>query len=205
MKHLDQIASMLFADDVRAKVEKILSSLIVEADARGGAVLALRNDKLVLFGGQDLPLTELATLENRWPALQKEVTAGRTIEDKNLTVAPLSDRGGLTGVLVLEAARAFDLEDSTILRSLIARALGTPATPVVNAAANVMTEAAPAVPAHEIERRRLMDTLQRHEWNVALVARTMGVTRRTIYLRMERYKIDRQRVPKTLKRSPSMA
>ena len=75
----------------------------------------------------------------------------------------------------------------------------------VNAVANVMTEAAPAAPAHEVERRLLMDTLQRHEWNVALVARKMGVTQRTIYLRMERYGIDRQRVPKTLKRSPSMA
>ena len=56
----------------------------------------------------------------------------------------------------------------------------------------------------EIERRRLLAALERHEWNIARVARLMGVTRRTVYLRLKRYKIDRRRVPKTLKVCPPL-
>ena len=56
----------------------------------------------------------------------------------------------------------------------------------------------------EIERQRLLSALERHEWNIARVARLIGVTRRTIYLRLKRYKIDRRRVPKTLKVCPPL-
>src|SRR5437016_6253274 len=56
----------------------------------------------------------------------------------------------------------------------------------------------------EIERQRLMAALERHEWDIARVARLIGVTRRTIYLRLKRYKIHRQRVPKTLKPCPPL-
>src|SRR5688572_5863686 len=103
MRHLDQIASMLFAEDARAKVEKILGSLIVEADARGGAVLALRNERLVLFAGQDLPLSQLALVEAKWAAASKTLASGVSAQEKTLTLAPLVDRGNLLGVLVLEA------------------------------------------------------------------------------------------------------
>ena len=39
--------------------------------------------------------------------------------------------------------------------------------------------------------------LNRNEWNIARVARLMGVTRRTVYLRLQRYGIPRERVPRT--------
>ena len=46
-------------------------------------------------------------------------------------------------------------------------------------------------------REKLLLLLNRNEWNIARVARLMGVTRRTIYLRLQRYNIPRERVPKT--------
>jgi transcriptional regulator of acetoin/glycerol metabolism len=48
-----------------------------------------------------------------------------------------------------------------------------------------------------MEREKLLLLLNRNEWNIARVARLMGVTRRTIYLRLERYKIPRERVRKS--------
>ena len=47
-----------------------------------------------------------------------------------------------------------------------------------------------------MEREKLLLLLNRNEWNIARVARLMGVTRRTIYLRLQRYNIPRERVPK---------
>jgi transcriptional regulator of acetoin/glycerol metabolism len=57
-------------------------------------------------------------------------------------------------------------------------------------------------PAHEMEKEHLLQTLQRNEWNVARVARKLGLGRPTIYARMQRYGIERKKVPKTLKRIP---
>ena len=48
-----------------------------------------------------------------------------------------------------------------------------------------------------MEREKLLLLLNRNEWNIARVARLMGVTRRTVYLRLQRYKIPRERVLKT--------
>ena len=49
-------------------------------------------------------------------------------------------------------------------------------------------------------RAGLLRVLQDAEWNVARAARVLGVTRRTVYLRLQRYGIDRQRIPKSVTR-----
>ena len=44
------------------------------------------------------------------------------------------------------------------------------------------------------DKERLIAMLNRNEWNIARVARLMGMTRRTIYLKLARYKIQRVKV-----------
>ena len=56
-------------------------------------------------------------------------------------------------------------------------------------------------PVEDMEREKLLLLLNRNEWNIARVSRLMGVTRRTIYLRLQRYNIPRERVPKTRPRT----
>ena len=60
-------------------------------------------------------------------------------------------------------------------------------------------------PVEDMEREKLLLLLNRNEWNIARVARLMGVTRRTIYLRLQRYNIPRERVPKTRHRAAARA
>jgi hypothetical protein len=55
-------------------------------------------------------------------------------------------------------------------------------------------------PSDEVARQQLLALLERHEWNIARVARAMGTTRSTIYKRLERYGAERLRVPKTNRR-----
>lgn len=45
-----------------------------------------------------------------------------------------------------------------------------------------------------IERRQLMTLLNRHEWNIARVARALGCNRVTVYKRMRRLGVPRLRV-----------
>src|SRR4029453_9205987 len=58
-------------------------------------------------------------------------------------------------------------------------------------------------PVEDMEREKLLLLLNRNEWNIARVARMMGVTRRTVYLRLQRYNIPRERVPKSRLKSVS--
>src|SRR5262249_38400959 len=53
-----------------------------------------------------------------------------------------------------------------------------------------------STPVEQIERERLVLLLNRNEWNIARVAGLLGVTRRTVYLRLRRLKVTRERVPK---------
>jgi DNA-binding NtrC family response regulator len=52
-------------------------------------------------------------------------------------------------------------------------------------------------PLGDIQRQKLLLLLDRHDWNIARVARLMGITRRTVYLRLRRYGIPRERRYKT--------
>jgi hypothetical protein len=51
-------------------------------------------------------------------------------------------------------------------------------------------------PLRDLQRAKLVLLLERNEWNISRVARILGVTRRTIYLRLQRYEIPRQHVRK---------
>ena len=55
-------------------------------------------------------------------------------------------------------------------------------------------------PMEDVEREKLLLLLNRNEWNISRVARLMGVTRRTIYVRLARHEIPREKVSKTRRR-----
>jgi transcriptional regulator of acetoin/glycerol metabolism len=48
----------------------------------------------------------------------------------------------------------------------------------------------------EILRDKILLELHANEWNISRVARRLGVTRRTVYLRLDRLGIERVRIPK---------
>ena len=196
MRDLDQIASLLFADDPRRSAEKILKSLTVESRARGGAVLAIRKDRMVLFAIQDLDLDQLAGVHASWASSRPRLADGSVIQEGDLLLAPIKEGTELVGVLYLDSPRGFDFEDTVTFRALLAKALHPPTVPV--AVATYLANQ----PAHEMEREQLLQALQRNEWNIARVARKLGLGRPTIYARMQRYGIERRKVPKTFKRTP---
>jgi DNA-binding NtrC family response regulator len=59
-------------------------------------------------------------------------------------------------------------------------------------------EASPA----EQAKVQLLSLLQKNDWNIAEVARILGVTRRTVYMRLRSFGLERRRVPKLYKKMP---
>ena len=113
---------------------------------------------------------------------------------------PRVGRHELVGVLYVDSAephfcQASDVERLAKFSRMLARA-------VRPAGADRAREAMgweaylERTPVPDIERQKLLLLLNKNEWNIARVARLMGVTRRTVYLRLQRYNIPRARYPR---------
>ena len=195
---MDQTLALLVADDPRGQALRLLDHVASRCRAKGVAVVKVADDDLASFAGE-VPLSRFTTLQTVWKTQAKDLKAGRRVLADGYRVLPLMDGPGLTGLLLIEGAAGIELTNPAVV-ALAATLKAAHARPPQN---DAETQAA-TVTGGEIERQRLIAALDRHEWNIARVARLVGVTRRTIYLRLKRYKIDRRRVPKTLKVCPPL-
>lgn len=193
---MDQTLALLVADDPQGQARKLLDHVTARCKAKAAAVVMVADDELASFAGE-VPLSHLTALERLWKAEERDLRAGRPLIRNGFTVLPLMDGKELSGLLFVEGGAPLDARNSAVVA--LAAAL--------KVARERLARPAPdpdMVAGAEIERQRLVAALDRHEWNIARVARLAGVTRRTIYLRLKRYKIDRRRVPKTLKPCPPL-
>jgi transcriptional regulator of acetoin/glycerol metabolism len=192
MRDLPELAALLVGPDPRLAADRTLGFLIARSRARGGAVLQLREGEPVPFTTRDLPATRLAETATLWRTQRQSLVAGKAVTTVSGVMVPLRDEGTLVGALYLEEVIGFD--EAGVGASLLTL------TKAVGSRNHVETLASylPALPADEILREQMLNALDRNEWNISKVARVLGVARRTVYLRLERYGIPRKRVPKTL-------
>ncbi len=62
-----------------------------------------------------------------------------------------------------------------------------------------LAEEKPVATPSEVNKAKLIRVLEANDWNVALVSRELGVTRRTLYMRMAAFEIERKKVPRLAK------
>ena len=192
---MDQTLSLLVADDPRGQALRLLDHVASRYKAKAVAVVTVAANDLASFAGE-VPLSRLAVVQAAWKTDAKDLRAGRRVIRDGYRILPLMDGPGLTGLLFIEGAAGVE-STNPVVTALAAALKAAHERPP-------MGDGMESLAGGEIERRRLIAALERHEWNIARVARLMGVTRRTIYLRLKRYKIDRRRVPKTLKVCPPL-
>ena len=185
-----QIASLLAPVDPEASASRILRNVADVNGASGAAIIAVRDSQPVLFTSCSLPLEDVARLEDLWRDYGAWLLAKRTIEQPSTVLLPLLEGEAVLGVLYLKEPHRFDLAVtspwlaalSIFLRAATRGAGGT-----------VYPENPPS------QRDQLLRALNEREWNVARVARDLGVTRRTIYLRMGRFDIARRHIAKNVR------
>jgi hypothetical protein len=192
MRDLPELAALLVGPDPRLAADRTLGFLIARSRAKGGAVLQLREGEPVPFTTRDLSAARLSESAALWRTHHAQLEAGRTVRSDGGVMVALRDEGTLAGALYLEGATTFDETGVGASLLTLTKAVGT-RDRVENLASYL-----PAVPAAEILREQMVAALDRNEWNISKVARVLGVARRTVYLRLERYGIPRKRVPKTL-------
>lgn len=196
---VDEALDLLVAESPRGAAERMLRHLVRRHAARGAALLAVLDDDLEPLTSFDIGLARLVPLQQAWEKERDRLKRGFGLNGSGELVLPLLDGDELAGVVLLDHPKDADLDaDSPFLRVLAKAARAwrdAPAEPIAETG-----------PAAVVERHRneMLVLLNRHQWNISRVARALGTTRRTVYLRMQRYSIPRQKIPKLLKPLPGM-
>lgn len=135
-------------------------------------------------------ITQLAinwTLE-RWKEGRPRLMKGEILEADSVCLVPLMKDGRIVGLLYIETAR---LDRDALLRvqDLISSSIVTSRSREHERAWHTFLE---ATPPEEIERQKILLLLHRWEWNLSRVAQEMGISRPTMYRRLDELGIKRK-------------
>src|SRR5262245_14516989 len=160
--------SALIEPDGRAAAARLLHLLIGSTGAKAGALFELQGSRPVLFCSADVAQETIDATTRAWEREREELKAGRMVERKDQVIAPLKVGSDLVALLAIRAPRSGSLPKAL-------EALGPLFIEAIEAARNAERER----PGEELRR-----LLEENEWNVARVARILGVSRVTVYARL---------------------
>jgi transcriptional regulator with GAF, ATPase, and Fis domain len=221
---IDQFADLVVgADDPRRLAERTLEVVMSLTNGRSGAVFGHEQGRIALFASRGIDQHVLDAANTVWATQQETLRSGQPfyVPDVNterrlpktdgtgpvsFVMVPVMGAEGLSAVLYVDSfdphfCTSQDLERLSKFSRIIAKAVGEnvggEGVERAPSRAEAWESYLERTPVEDMEREKLLLLLNRNEWNIARVARLMGVTRRTIYLRLQRYNIPRERVPKT--------
>jgi transcriptional regulator with GAF, ATPase, and Fis domain len=225
---IDQFTELVVgADDPRRLAERTIEVVLSLVNGRSGAVFSCSDDAVTLFASRGIDQAVLDTVPAVWAAHGDALRNGENVyvpdrlaerglpepdgprPPASFAVVPVFEDEMLLAVLYVDSLEphfcdTHDLERLTKFSRIIAKAVNENTSSSKGRGSGEDWEAyLERTPVEDMEREKLLLLLNRNEWNIARVARLMGVTRRTIYLRLQRYNIPRERVPKSRHRSAS--
>jgi len=148
-----------------------------------------------------LRLATLPVLEELWTSRRADLREGKPVATKGSLLVPILHGPKLKALLCLENVQRYDSEDLAgglvvLTKAVVARSGDDHHSPAPMSAPVGLESYLGTATVDQLERKHLMVALEHNEWNIARVARVLGVTRRTIYLRVRRLGIERKHVSK---------
>jgi len=182
----------LVADDPRRSADRLLSKVCEVAGADGGAVLVPQGDNAAVFLSYRLSLAGLGSLPIRFQDHRPRLAKGEVVSAPGFALAPVAGDGDQQlGWVYLENPRSADAKDLRPFLLGMAKAVGA-----LGASAGGR---APNVNRADANRANILRILEENDWNIARVSRELGVTRRTLYMRLAAFGIARKKVPRLAK------
>jgi hypothetical protein len=186
--------ALLVADDPRRSADRILTRLVQIYQAQGGAILCPQEGRVEIWLSAGLSLGAVAELPVRWEDHREALEAGRSVVEPGYALLPATLGEELVAALYFAQPQGHAVADARLFGSAIAQAV-------------VASKSAGPIRVREVSpteeaRLQLLSFLERHEWNIAEVARLLSVTRRTVYMRLQSFGIERKHVPKIYKKMP---
>ena len=226
---IDQFTELVVgADDPRRLAERTLEVVMSLLNGRAGAVFTCDGDEVTLFASRGIDQAVLEIVPASWVSQRDSFRRGETfyVPDRaterrlpssvverpgpaSFVIAPVLEEEALVALLYVDSQEphfcdAHDLERLSKFSRIVAKSVNDTASPRRGGGPGDSWEAyLERTPVEDMEREKLLLLLNRNEWNIARVARMMGVTRRTVYLRLQRYNIPRERVPKSRSKTTS--
>jgi GAF domain-containing protein len=222
---IDQFTELVVgSDEPRRLAERTVEVVMSLSNGRAGAVFAREGDRVNLFASRGIDQPVLDSVQDVWARSRESLEKGETFyvpdrsTDRRLAreeaerqgpasfaVVPIMDeQQQLAALLYVDSAEphfcaAHDLERLTKFSRIVTKAIREEAGGGIGSLSRkeAWETYLERTPVEDMEREKLLLLLNRNEWNIARVARLMDVTRRTIYLRLQRYNIPREKVRKT--------
>jgi hypothetical protein len=199
------------SDDM-SLADRTLEAVAEFSNARCAALFLREQERMRLFASRDADASVFETVAESWLNSRAALVKGELIIKHDATgsraIVPILADERLTGLLYVKTDE-LRFSDDRDLKALVnfariaAMALfAPPEIPIPQAAVELYLE---RTASDDVARQQLLVLLEKHEWNIAQVARLMGVTRATIYNRLAKLGIKRRHVPKAAspKRQPA--
>ena len=182
-------------------IQSALDLVMALVRARRGALFGVTPEGTTLLASRALDQEALEIMKPLWPNAPRPLRAGSayfgvSVGRAYMVLPCLAP--DILGLLYVETAGSMPRVPAGHLSTfsgILGRAIRDAITPK-----DARPEAASALDlgSESAERANLVVLLERNEWNVSRVARLLGVTRMTIYNRLERLNVPRKRVRKTV-------
>jgi len=226
---IDQFTELVVgADDPRRLAERTLEVVMSLLNGRAAAVFTFTGDDVTLFASRGIDQAVLDIVPVAWAAQKEGLRRGETfyVPDRaserrlpaevaerpgpaSFVISPVLEEEVLLALLYVDGQEphfcdSHDLERISKFSRIVAKSVHDTASPrPTDGGADSWEAYLERTPVEDMEREKMLLLLNRNEWNIARVARMMDVTRRTVYLRLQRYNIPRERVPKSRLKSAS--
>lgn len=182
----------LVADDPRRSADRLLAKMCEVAGADGGAVLIPQGENATVFLSYRLSLGGLGSLPIRFQDHRSRLAKGDVVSAPGFALAPvLSGTESQIAWVYLENPRSTEAKEFRPFLLAMARA--------VNALGEAAGARLPNVNRADANRANILRILEENDWNIARVSRELGVTRRTLYMRLAAFGIARKKVPRLAK------
>ncbi len=179
-----------------AAADGILNFLVELNAATAGAVFRREGEGFSLYASRGIRHDVFGAVDRTWadPEHRRLLLAGKLVTSpdplatKKFVIHPiLANKAELVALLYLESTvpdfvGRLDLRSFRKYGPMLHDAFGGAGRPVTYLETTSL---------EAIRKDKLLILLARNEWNLARVARILGVTRRTVYVWLEKYDIDR--------------
>jgi len=138
-----------------------------------------------------LSLAGIGSLPIRFLDHRARLAKGEVVVAPGFALAPLGAEEPQLGWVYLDNPRGVDAKEIKPFLLGLAKAIA--------ALGETSGARVPSVNRADVNRASILRLLEAQDWNIARVSRELGVTRRTLYMRLAAFGIARKKVPRLAK------
>lgn len=185
-----QLVDAALAEDPASTSDRLLRAILAFTDGRRAAIFEAHLAGLRLVASRGIDEEVLNEAHEAWRTQRSELVAGLPVFTDSAVAYPLVDER-LFGMLFVERTPKVTFEDPRDLQAL--REFGRLGARALRDRRSEPLSYLASTKPNEVARDQLLVLLESNEWNIARVARLLGVTRPTIYARLQRFGLPRRR------------